>query len=213
MKAKRLIYIGVFSLLFFIVLYLLKFNKGLSDNSQEWNNFASYLSGLMMIVLTSINIYVFVKLTKAIDKSDEERRRQDVKAQKLILLSNLRQNELNRFNDVLNNALMIKPSFSIIEASRTIIEATIYIETFVNTKKHIFPFIEDKNFEDKILRLHNILMLLDKKWKDSFNAENDTEQNSFTPLIFLKEDFVEFLKIKNNVLSSLQEFTIKNLEY
>ena len=41
---------------------------------------------------------------------------------------------------------MFKPSFSIEEASRSIVEASTYVETFVNTKKHIFPFIEEKSF-------------------------------------------------------------------
>lgn len=213
MKEKRLLFIGILSLLFFVVLYLLKFNEGLSANSQEWSDFASYLSGLMMIVLTSINIYVFIKLTKAIDMNDDERRKQEVKVQKLILLSNFKQDEINQFNNVLNNALMIKPSFSIDEASRSIVEATTYIETFINTKKHIFPNIEEESFVIKIVGLHKLLGLLYKKWKDSFSTISGTEKNDFNPLVFQKEDIEDFLKLKNNVLSSLQEYTIMNLEY
>lgn len=212
MKEKRLIYIGIFSFLFFITLYLFKFNKGLSDDSQEWNNFATYLSGLMLIVLTSINIFVFVKLTQAVDKSDGERRNQEVKVQKIILLSNFRQNELNRFSDVLNNALMIKSSFSIADSTRSIIEAITYIETFINTKSHIFSFIGEKDFEDKISRLHKFLVLFNEKWEDSFKTKPDTVQNELMPL-FQEGDFLDFLELKNNVLSMLQEFTIKNLEY
>lgn len=213
MKEKRLIYFGIFPLMFFIVLYLLKFNKGLSDDSQEWNNFASYLSGLMMIVLTAINIYVFVKLTIAIDNSNEERRREEIKVQKLILLSNLRQNELNRFNEVLNNALMLKSSFPIDESTRTIIEAITYIETFVNTKKHLFSFIEDENFVDKISRLHNKLGLFNKKWIENIPKMFGAEKNDFLPTLFVEEDILEFLRLKNTVLSMLQDYTIKNLEY
>lgn len=213
MKEKNIFAIILIALLLCVGIYFFTFNGRLSSEPQEWSNFATYISGIMMIVLTSVNIYVFIKLTKAIDSNDDVRRSQELKVQKLILLSNFRQSEINRFNDILNNALMFKPSFSIEEASRSIVEASTYVETFVNTKKHIFPFIEEKSFEEKIATLHKVLISINKKWKNSFNNTSGVNFDEVKPIDGQREIVLEFLHLKNEVLSMLQEFTIKNLEY
>lgn len=212
MKERNIFIIVGSALLLFLIFYLMVFNGSISNESQDWSNFASYLSSMMMIVLTTINIYVFIRLTKVIDKNDETRRRQELNVQKLILLSNLRQSELNKFNDILNNTLMISSSLIEAESSRSLIETTTYIETFVNTKKHIFPFIEEDDFVDKISRLHKIVSLINKKWKESFPKLTDNDSQSFIP-INLSIEILEFLKLKNDVLKALQEFTIDSLEY
>lgn len=212
MKEKNIFIIVGSALLLFLIFYLMVFNGSISNESQDWSNFASYLSSMMMIVLTTINIYVFIRLTKVIDKNDETRRRQELNVQKLILLSNLRQSELNKFNEILNNTLMISSSLIEAESSRSLTETTTYIETFVNTKKHIFPFIEEDDFVDKISRLHKIVSLINKKWKESFPKLTDNDSQSFIP-INLSIEILEFLKLKNDVLKALQEFTIDSLEY
>lgn len=212
MKEKNIFIIVGSALLLFLFFYLRVFNGNISNESQDWSNFASYLSSMMMIVLTTINIYVFIRLTKVIDKNDETRRRQELNVQKLILLSNLRQSELNKFNEILNNTLMISSSLIEAESSRSLTETTTYIETFVNTKKHIFPFIEEDDFVDKISRLHKIVSLINKKWKESFPKLTDNDSQSFIP-INLSIEILEFLKLKNDVLKALQEFTIDSLEY
>lgn len=212
MKEKNIFIIVGSALLLFLFFYLRVFNGNISNESQDWSNFASYLSSMMMIVLTTINIYVFIRLTKVIDKNDETRRRQELNVQKLILLSNLRQSELNKFNDILNNTLMISSSLIEAESSRSLTETTTYIETFVNTKKHIFPFIEEDDFVDKISRLHKIVSLINKKWKESFPKLTENDSQSFIP-INLSIEILEFLKLKNDVLKALQEFTIKSLDY
>jgi len=212
MKERNIFIIVGSALLLFLIFYLMVFNGSISNESQDWSNFASYLSSMMMIVLTTINIYVFIRLTKVIDKNDETRRRQELNVQKLILLSNLRQSELNKFNDILNNTLMISSSLIEAESSRSLTETTTYIETFVNTKKHIFPFIEEDDFVDKISRLHKIVSLINKKWKESFPKLTDNDSQSFIP-INLSIEILEFLKLKNDVLKALQEFTIDSLEY
>ena len=212
MKERNIFIIIGSALLLFLIFYLMVFNGSISNESQDWSNFASYLSSMMMIVLTTINIYVFIRLTKVIDKNDETRRRQELNVQKLILLSNLRQSELNKFNDILNNTLMISSSLIEAESSRSFTETTTYIETFVNTKKHIFPFIEEDDFVDKISRLHKIVSLINKKWKESFPKLTDNDSQSFIP-INLSIEILEFLKLKNDVLKALQEFTIDSLKY
>lgn len=213
MKEKNIFAIILIALLLCVGIYFFAFNGKLSSESQEWSNFATYISGIMMIVLTSINIYVFIKLTKAIDSNDDVRRSQKLKVQKLILLSNFRQNEINRFNEILNNALMVKTSLSVRESINSIIEATTYIESFVNTKKHIFPFIEEKSFESKIAGLHKVLSRLENKWLESFQQFEVNDNDISNKPLDIKKDILEFLTLKNDVLRMLQEFTINNLKY
>lgn len=212
MKEKNIFFIALVALLTFLVAYFLVFNGRISENSQEWSNFASYLSGMMAIVLTSINIYVFVKLTKAIDSNDDIKRNQELNVQKTILLTNLRQAEINKFDSILTNALILKPTLLSADVTRTLVEATSYIETFVNTKKHIFPILEKKNFEEKISRLHKVLLILDAKLIESFSKLKDSETKEFVSLSN-KNEIMEFLNLKNDVLTLLQEFTINTIEY
>lgn len=212
MKEKNILIIVLLALLTFLVAYFLVFNGRISDNSQEWSNFASYLSGMMAIVLTSINIYVFVKLTKAIDANDDVKRNQELNVQKTILLTNLRQTEINKFDSILTNALILKPTLFGTDTTRTLVEATSYIETFVNTKKHIFTILDNKDFEEKISRLHTVLLAINAKWIENLPTAKDVENKLYVPLDINKE-ITEFLNLKNDVLRLLQEFTINAIEY
>jgi len=211
MREKRIFGIIVIALILFAGSYFLVFNGGISSNSQSWSDFSNYISGMMMIVLTSINIYVFIKLTKAIDQNDEKRREQELDVQKLILLSELRQTELNLFNEILDNAMMVKFSLSEAESSESLIKAVTYIETFVNTKKHLFPIIEKEKIVEIIMRLHKQLMEIGRIWKENFPTLNDFDSKNLKPLN-INAEILAFLKLKNEILSILQEFTIKELE-
>ena len=55
-----------------MLLYWSVFRFGLSTQMSDWGNFGSYFSGLIMPILTAINITVFVKMTKEISSLMKE---------------------------------------------------------------------------------------------------------------------------------------------
>ncbi len=105
MKIKPIIIISSFSLiciLIFIGLYFFQFNGKLSSNSLDWVNFASYFSGVLMPTLTLINIGIFIWLTLTIQKLGEKQKSKELEYQRKLILSQLRQSELDKFELKLN---------------------------------------------------------------------------------------------------------------
>ena len=58
--------------------YFLIFNQGISHSTQDWANFGGYIGGILAPVFTVLNIAVFIRLTNAIDKSDEIRKNKEL---------------------------------------------------------------------------------------------------------------------------------------
>lgn len=56
-----------------IVSYFCIFNGAISSANQDWDTFIQIFNGLVMAVLTAVNIYIFYQLTVAIEDKNQER--------------------------------------------------------------------------------------------------------------------------------------------
>ena len=56
-----------------IVAYFCVFNGTISSANQDWDTFIQIFNGLVMTVLTAVNIYIFYQLTVAIEDKNQER--------------------------------------------------------------------------------------------------------------------------------------------
>lgn len=56
-----------------IVAYFSIFNGNISTNNQDWGLFIQIFNGLIMAILTGVNIYIFYKLNITIENKNQER--------------------------------------------------------------------------------------------------------------------------------------------
>lgn len=56
-----------------IVAYFCVFNGAISSANQDWDTFIQIFNGLVMAILTAINIYIFYQLTVAIEDKNHKR--------------------------------------------------------------------------------------------------------------------------------------------
>lgn len=94
----------VLAMIVFTALYLSCFSGGLSANQNDWGNFGAYISGVLMPILTAINIYVFIHLTSEIEESSQRKRVEELQTQKELQLSTLRFEEVKKLNQALSDA-------------------------------------------------------------------------------------------------------------
>lgn len=59
--------------LFVIIAYFRIFNGEISTANQDWDTFIQIFNGLVMAILTAINIYIFYQLTVAIEDKNHKR--------------------------------------------------------------------------------------------------------------------------------------------
>ena len=69
---KTIFWMAGFTLLLPIVMYLIKFNYGLSDSQDEWGQFGSYISGIYSPILTALTLYFLYKQIKLQELSMEQ---------------------------------------------------------------------------------------------------------------------------------------------
>ena len=106
---QRIVIIAIVSVVILVVgFYFYHFNGSISQDSDSWSNFGNYINGVLMPVLTAINIYVFIKLTTEVSKLEErrsenaiskenERIEREMQHEREMLLLQLRKQELDVF--------------------------------------------------------------------------------------------------------------------
>lgn len=79
----------------FVAVYFFVFSGGISTANQDWDTFTHIFNGLIMSILTTANIYIFYKLTKAIEDKNQERavKEKVFEAQSVITQMRVRQYE------------------------------------------------------------------------------------------------------------------------
>ena len=186
-----------------IILYFNKFHYGLSSDQQDWGNFGAYISGTIVPILTIVNIWVFYRLTSAIDRHDEERKQKDLNHQRKIIVAQFRQKELDNIANILNSVFAETSREKI---SQSIVNATWRIEGLIR-QVSIFPIMVDNSVKKEVLELLNLLNELGQPYG----------LNSPIPLtdVFLpknyKDTVIKYLSAKNKVINILQESIINDL--
>ena len=88
-----------------IALYCSKYNL-----TNQLVTFSTYYSGIIMPILTLINIAILVWLTITVDQNDDTRNKKNVIYQKKITLMQLRKEEIFELSKVLNSSLDVRIS-------------------------------------------------------------------------------------------------------
>ena len=202
------------------VAYFYIFHGELSVSSQDWASFGGYMSGVLMPLFTAINIWVFVRLTQTIDKenkkrSEEESEKQQIRHkaelehQKRMIITQIRQDELNKFFDIMNSAIILKSSVYKSYILNPLAVASVYLESFISSKNQLFPILDNEVFNTKIKKLHTQIIEFAAICEKSFGIN---EQNEVPPPPFpdnINDKLKVFLDTKNEVISELEQFILK----
>jgi len=191
--------------------YFLIFNQGISHSTQDWANFGGYIGGILAPVFTVLNIAVFIRLTNAIDKSDERRKNKELDYQKSLIVTQIRQEELNTLTNILNKALLLEANLMSSNIITPIVAADVYIESFMRTKHSLFPIEENSELFNKMLRLHKLLINYNKYMTD-FLAINNPQALSQPQVFDYNTEILELLDCKSEVLSFMQQYIIQEIE-
>lgn len=94
-------------------MYWKVFHDGFSNNSADWGNFGGYFNGLLMPILTIINIFVFVGISMKLSMLDDKRAEMESQGQKDLLLMQFQKKEIDNFERIMNEALIPSSQFVI----------------------------------------------------------------------------------------------------
>ena len=182
-----------------MLLYWSVFRFGLSTQMSDWGNFGSYFSGLIMPILTAINITVFVKMTKEISSIDERRSNNAIKAQKEITLMEFRKKEIESFEKYVYDALY--PSLpSSIKSKKAlgmpIGMASLYLNTFLKSKLSLFSLSEDSDTACAIRKLYEKIV----EYHVKFIGPED----------IVTSDWADILELHEHIIRDLQNITLND---
>jgi hypothetical protein len=201
--------ITIISLIVFAVTsmpFFLHFRQHIiSNNSQDWGAFGDYISGLTSI----INLAVFIILTIYVAKLADTNSDKQIIAQKKILISQFRQNELYLLNDQLDKAFNFTGNERKGELINTYNAVSIFLTNFMNQKKYLFPILKDEIVENRIK------ILIDKYDQlalivDEIHGIPENEIESWkTEKLGTKIQLT--ITIKNELMEILQQFVLNEL--
>lgn len=183
--------------------YLHIFNGELSNQSQDWSSFGSYVSGVLTPILTALNIWVFIKLTQAIadastererktDEEQEKRHKQELDHQKKLLITQFRQAEITQLSNSLNK---LNEGATLLEIRLNVINSSIIVDAFANQKQKLFPLLHNREAYKGLIELHKSLSELNRK----ITAQEEIKSIG------------AILKVKHKVVSELQKYIIDNI--
>ena len=191
--------------------YFLIFNQGLSHSTQDLANFGGYLGGILAPIFTILNIAVFIRMTNAIDKSDETRKNKELEYQKRLILTQIRQEELNSLTDILNKALVLEANILSSNITTPIVNATTYIESFLRTKHSLFPIDENSELTQKMLNLHKLFVSYSKYMRE-FLAIDNPQALQQPQVCDYEAELLAILDSKSEVLSFIQQYIIQEID-
>lgn len=199
---KWYIAIMVSSLIAILGLYLYNFHDGLTNNINAWGNTGSFIGGLLSPILTVINIFVFIDISRLLSKFDDKRAEKDIKAQKAITLMQFRKNEIEHFEKVMEEALLPHEEHGLSPQvlARPIVNAVLYVKTFLSSKLSIFNLEENDNITQQLRELHKQLILLNK----DFIKPNSNDK--------IGNDLInDIISLRESIVSDLQNITLSNI--
>ncbi|MBA4409350.1 MAG: hypothetical protein Q8S54_09265 [Bacteroidota bacterium] len=140
----------------FIPFFFVFKDSMISKSISDWGSFGSYLSGVIGV----INVIVFIYITYLVSKLDDKRNKGQIDAQHKIVLSQFRQNELDKLSQKLDSALDLagEEKYMIIHK---ISSAGISLTNFINRATYLFPIINDhkiKIYAENILSKYDQLI-------------------------------------------------------
>lgn len=171
--------------------------------SSLWLEFSVFFNGVMMPILTAINIFVFVKLTNAISEKDTIRSEKEMFFQRQLMLMQFRKTEIDIFEKTMDDVFSFKSVSDyngikeLINAlSYSVLNAMMYLDSFTNTKLSMFDLNKDSEIA---VDIKNYISLLEK-------YKNCLEDEKIPP----KEEYSKMFMLKDSIIYSLQKITLNN---
>lgn len=179
-------------------LYWMVFHEGFSYNSADWGNFGSYFNGLLMPILTFVNIIVFVSISMKLSALDDKRAEKEVEGQKNLMLMQFRKKEIDNFERVLNEALIPSLQFVISKEvlARPIVLADMYLHSFLKSKLSLFNLTEDSETTQSVSKLKCKL--------SNYHTKFVSDEK------FVRDDIMGLLELRSSIISNLQKITIED---
>lgn len=88
-----------------IVAYFCIFNGEISTVNQDWDTFIQIFNGLVMAILTAVNIYIFYQLTVAIEDKNQERIIKQKISDAQTIITQMRLGEYERVKSLINDII------------------------------------------------------------------------------------------------------------
>lgn len=180
-------------------LYFWHFHGDFSCLAKDWSDFGTYINGLLMPLLTIINIVILVELTIAISKINENRSKAEVKAQKDLLLIQLRRQAIDTFYLVMNRYFDNK--YLKEDRGKVTSYASEYLKRFLDTDFKYFDFGKSDIVRRKVCSLQLAI--------DRIHLDIEMSQG------FNKEKYMHALSLKDEIIADLQSnvlAVINNIE-
>lgn len=201
---QRIVIIAIVSVVILVVgFYFYHFNGSISQDSDSWSNFGNYINGVLMPVLTAINIYVFIKLTTEVSKLEErrsenaiskenERIEREMQHEREMLLLQLRKQELDVFIRQMNRIFDNSSDSISIESLQQVAD---YLKSFGETGLKWF------NLENYEITKNEINSMWVKLNRYIYNIQNNKA--------FDEELFNKIYDTKAKLTNILMEATLK----
>lgn len=201
---QRIVIIAIVSIVILVVgFYFYHFNGSISQDSDSWSNFGNYINGVLMPVLTAINIYVFIKLTTEVSKLEErrsenaiskenERIEREMQHEREMLLLQLRKQELDVFIRQMNRIFDNSSDSISIESLQQVAD---YLKSFGETGLKWF------NLENYEITKNEINSMWVKLNRYIYNIQNNKA--------FDEELFNKIYDTKAKLTNILMEATLK----
>ena len=172
-----------------IVAYFSIFNGSISTNNQDWGLFIQIFNGLIMAILTAVNIYIFYKLNITIENKNQERNIKEKIDKVQSVITQLRVNQYEEIRslitdvkvELMRNVFNPRNIFKLQKKLMEMDQSFLYKSSDLGYDSFLFPVIED------ILDTKAIIM------NEFKNTENNKIPN-YTPLIERITDFLHIVE-------------------
>jgi hypothetical protein len=184
-----------------IVAYLIKFtDHQVSSKSSDWGVFGDYFGGILNPITASLNIIVFIYLTKVIAETEQKTHQRNLEYQKNLTLSELKHSsysELTSQLDSLSNRILNSKDGM---RFQTILLMT-YIHGFFQNMSHLFPLFNDTdNTRPLIESLNSIVSTLELIEKGDGKNNELTSQLKDNVKIYYSEKLILIKKLQLEML-------------
>lgn len=204
-KTFRWIGIGlilIFLIIAFIPYFIVFPGFIISESISNWGNFGSYISGIIGV----INVIVFIYITYLVSKLDDKKNSRQIEAQYKIVITQFRQNELDKLNQKLDSVFDNIGDEEKKLIMYKITSAGQFLTNFINQKKYLFPIIDDikiKTIIENILSRYDQLVAITDEIHGN-HIESWQEDKLATKIQFI---FYQ----KSALIDELQQFILGDL--
>lgn len=181
MKKGIPIIVGVIVIMM-MILCLLAINV-----NHSWIEFSTIFNGIMMPILTAINVYVFVKLTNAVSEKDEMRSRKELEYQKNMMLMQFRKSEIDAFSRIITNE-------NDVCTEKLLSSALLYVDTFYSSRLSLFNLDKESGVAEEIFDFCKCLASCYNKTIEKKPVGED--------------EILQLISKKNNIVYALQDITL-----